>query len=257
MVLEKPKTPEEGELAEKRAALALLETELVERELELSTLQQQLVSFEVEYLRVVGTRYAELDEVTARIKEAHAAQQPADVTVQDEARAARETATASAAEMGRQDHVKEIVSFEPSESLKSLYRSLALKVHPDIAATDEQRQLGHEWFIKVQEAYKEQDKSALQALAVEWDTSPDSVEGEGVGSDLVRVIRQIASVKRRLETLSQAIDTLKTNELCGLMAKREAAREAGRNLLEEMAAKLESEVADARQVLADLQDQVT
>ena len=43
---------------------------LIERELELSTLEQELASFEAEYLRVVGVRYADLDELRARIKEA-------------------------------------------------------------------------------------------------------------------------------------------------------------------------------------------
>lgn len=257
MVLEKPQTPEERELAEKRAALALLETELVEQELEVSTLQQELASFEAEYLRIVGSRYADLDELTARIKETYAAQQPADETVQDEARTARETAAASAAEMGRQDHLEVPVPFDPSASLKSLYKSVARKLHPDLAATDEQRQRRHEWMVKLTEAYKRQDEGALQALVAEWDASPDAVEGEGVGSDLVRVIRQIARVKKRLETLSQTIDTLKASDLWALRAKSEAALEAGRNLLEERATELDRQIADARQVLSDSQEQAT
>jgi len=257
MVLENPLTPEERELAEKRAALAALETELVERELALSTLEQELASFEAEYLRIVGTLYADLDEVNAQIKEADAAQQPADDTVQDEARAARETADASAAELGRQDQLDAPVAFEPSSSLKALYKSAARKMHPDLAATDEQRQRRHEWMARLNEAYKNQDEAALRALVAEWDASPDTVEGEGVGSDLVRVIRQLASVQTRLETLSQAIDTLKASDLFTLRAKCDTAREAGRDLLAEQAAEVDRQIADARQVLVDLQAQAT
>ncbi len=105
--------------------------------------------------------------------------------------------------------------------------------------------------------YKHQDEAALRALISEWDASPDAVEGEGVGSDLVRVIRQLASVKTRLETLSQAIDTLRTSDLFTLRAKCETAREAGRDLLAEQAAEVDRQIADARQVLADLQAQAT
>ncbi len=257
MVLEKLPTPEERELEAKRIEFAALETELVERELARSTLEQELASFEAEYLRIVGRLYSDLDELTARIKEGYAAQQPADETVQDEARAARETAAASAAEMGRQDHLEQPAPFDPSASLKSLYKSAARELHPDLAATDEQRKRRHEWMVKLNEAYKKQDEAALEALVAEWHESPDAVEGEGVESDLVRVIRQIASVKKRLETLSQIIDKLKASELGRLMAKREAAREAGRNLLQELAAELDREVADARQVLTDLQAQAT
>ena len=142
--LVKRDTPEDRALAEKRAGLALLETELVERELELSTLEQELAGFEAEYLRVVGARYTDLDELTARIKEAHAAEQPGDEAAQDEARAAREAASASAAEMGRKDRLEAPASFDPSASLKSLYKSAVRKLHPDLAATDEQRQRRHE-----------------------------------------------------------------------------------------------------------------
>ena len=254
---EKPQAPEDRELAEKRDELAALETELVERELALSTLEQELASFEAEYLRIVGARYADLDELKAQIKEAEGARQPADEIVQEEARAARETATASAAEMGRQTQLVAPVTFEPSASLKALYKSAARKMHPDLAATDEQRQRRHKWMVRLNEAYKQQDEAALRALIAEWDASPDAVEGEDVASDLVRVIRQIHGVKRRVETISQTIDSLQANELSRLRAKCEAAREAGRDLFAEQAAELDRQIAEAREVLTALRAQAT
>ncbi len=60
-------TPEEQELEKKQRELSALETELAERELELTTVQAELHAFEREYLRVVGVRYAELDEIEAEI----------------------------------------------------------------------------------------------------------------------------------------------------------------------------------------------
>ena len=94
-------SPEERELERKRAELAALEADLVERELELSTLQAELAAFETEYLRVVGRRYAELDEIRARIAEAHAARRPTDDAARAAASTARETAARSAAEVER------------------------------------------------------------------------------------------------------------------------------------------------------------
>jgi hypothetical protein len=73
-------TPEERELAKKRAQLATLEAELAQRELDLSTLQNELRAFEARYLRIVGVLYAELDELAARIAEAQARQRPSDPT---------------------------------------------------------------------------------------------------------------------------------------------------------------------------------
>ena len=62
-------SPEEEELARKREELALLQAELAERELFLTNLRAELSAFEGQYLRQVGTLYAELDEWNARIAE--------------------------------------------------------------------------------------------------------------------------------------------------------------------------------------------
>ena len=62
-------TPEQEELERKKAELAELETELVEKELSLATFQAELNSFENEYMRVIGTRYTELDRIEAEINE--------------------------------------------------------------------------------------------------------------------------------------------------------------------------------------------
>ena len=59
-------------LRQKRVVLAELERDVVERELDLSTLQRTLVAFEAKYVRIVGTRYAILDDLNAKIAEAEA-----------------------------------------------------------------------------------------------------------------------------------------------------------------------------------------
>src|SRR5690242_16830007 len=62
-------TPEERYLARKRAELAELESLLTERELELHTLRGGLMAFEQQYEQQVGSRYAILYELRARIAE--------------------------------------------------------------------------------------------------------------------------------------------------------------------------------------------
>lgn len=62
-------TPEEKELARKLAELTVLESDLAQRELDLATLQAELHVFERRYLHIVGVRYAELDEINAKIDE--------------------------------------------------------------------------------------------------------------------------------------------------------------------------------------------
>src|SRR5437773_10920957 len=62
-------TPEERYLQKKLAELADLESILAERELELHTLRGGLLAFEKQYQAAVGAKYAELDELKARLAE--------------------------------------------------------------------------------------------------------------------------------------------------------------------------------------------
>lgn len=60
-------SPEERELDRKRAELAELKAQLADRELQLATLKAQLHAFERRYVQLMSARYAELDDVNARI----------------------------------------------------------------------------------------------------------------------------------------------------------------------------------------------
>jgi len=62
----------------------------------LATLQAELRSFEGTYLRAVGSRLAELDEIEAQIAEAASRNQPEDPEAQDRASQARAQAQESA-----------------------------------------------------------------------------------------------------------------------------------------------------------------
>ena len=154
-------SPEERELELKRHELAALKADLVEQELLLSTLQAELAAFEAEYLRVVGVRYAELDDLRARIAEVRVAKTPTDDAAQTAASQARATAEASAAEAHGRASPEPTPGFDPPSDIKTLYRTIARRPHPDLAATDDERACRHEWMAKVNAAYQRQDSEAL------------------------------------------------------------------------------------------------
>src|SRR5260221_9446582 len=125
--------PEEEELQSKRQELSDLEKQLIERELQLVSLRRELAAFERLYAEKVGIRYAELDEVEAQIAQLIAEREPGDVEAQNVAEEARARAEESRA--GVTGIVaKDAVRFSPSSSLKSLYREVARRIHPDLAA---------------------------------------------------------------------------------------------------------------------------
>ena len=69
-------TPEEKELAIKKVRLDELQAQLVERELELETLRGGMLQFEKNYQAATIERYAQLDELRARVAELQSRRKP-------------------------------------------------------------------------------------------------------------------------------------------------------------------------------------
>ena len=65
---------------------------------------------------------------------------------------------------------------------------------------------------EVNAAYAAGDQDRLEELARQWDASPESVEGQGGGADLVRTVRQISLVKNRIETARAEIAEIQESE---------------------------------------------
>ena len=154
---------DERELDLKKAELTALKTNLVERELALLTLQQQLSWFRGEYLHTVGKRYAALDDLYARMTVSRAAKRPDDTAAREAARQAWNRADAAAAQANDPALLELRPPFDPPAELQTLYRALARKLHPDLAATEEEYALRRPWMQKLDAAYKTQDGAALKA----------------------------------------------------------------------------------------------
>ena len=214
-------TPEEQELEKKTCELSALETELAERELELATVQAELHAFEGEYLRVVGSRYTELDRIEAQIAEYMA-------------------------------YLESSRDFKPSESLKKLYREVAKRIHPDLATDEQERQRRQHLMAEANQAYEDGDEERLQAILYGWESRPESVKGEGAAAELIRTIRKIAQSQERLKTIQEEIEALEQTDLYQLKTKVITAQQAGRDLLAEMAFQLDEQIAAAKQQLEEL-----
>lgn len=221
----KKQTPEEQELNKKLAELFALEAELTERELELATTQAELHAFEREYLRVVGIRYMELDRVEAQITEYMA-------------------------------YLESSRDFKPSESLKKFYREVAKRIHPDLATDKEERSRRQQLMAEANQAYEDGDEERLRAILHSWESSSESVKGEGVVAELIRTIRKISQSQDRLMAIQKEIEALEQTDLYQLKSKVITAQEAGQDLLAEMALQLDEQITVAKERLEELKTQL-
>jgi len=237
-------TPEEVELNRKREELAAVRAELAEKELELADFRAQLKSFKGRYLREVGVLYAELDEYEARIAEREALLETNLVTKQRAAEA-RERATESHdATRGEAAQAEE---FKPTLDLRSLFRDVAKRIHPDFAKDDADRQRRHELMARANDAYSRGDSETLRRILDEYSESSESVQGEGIGAELIRIIRQIHTAKKDIAAIAKQIANLRTSETGQLMQEAATANEKGRDLLVELATQLTERVRMARE----------
>jgi hypothetical protein len=246
------RTPEEQELEKKLAELAVVEAELVQSELGLATQTAQLYEFERTYLRIVGTKYAELDRINALIEQLMLKRHPEDIEWRHRAHEAQEKARESAQATNGIAEPTKRESFDPSPDVQRLYRELAKKMHPDLADDPQDRERRNRIMAEVNSAYAEGDIDRLRTLLREWETSPEAVRGEGVAERLVRAIRKIHQARGRLQGIESELAALRDSSLAKLRQTVEDAKREGRDLLAEMASALETEIAAARERLGDL-----
>jgi hypothetical protein len=258
LLTEKLQTPEEDELGRKKARLADLEAQLADRELELAALRADLIQFEKRYLQTVGRRYAILDNLRARIAEERAKQNPHNEEARDQARQARARAQESAQAAG--DEAPELpqsdeaaaASPKRSDSLNKLYRQAAKLLHPDLTLDADEKKTRQRLMAEVNDAYARGDEERIRAILRDWHSSPESVQGDGPGAELVRIIRKIAQVEKRLTIIAEELDQQRAGELFKLKQQVDAAIATGRDLLRELVERLEREILGATEELQDV-----
>ena len=256
-------------LEQKCREFAALAHDLIDLELALSTLQRDCAAFRAEYLRIVGTSYAVLDETRARIAESRATLYPDDEAVQAEASRTRQRAETSATRAEDRTSLDQGPSGDPPAALQSLFRAVALKLHPDLAPTEDERAFRRPWMEKLDAAYRKRDVEAVEAIRTEWEASRQPAHAQEVAGDLLRawvlgelttgdyadqtrissevmqLTRQIGQAKQRINDTQRMLEDLKASDLHKLYREHATRLGSGVNLLDEMAAKLDVQIADA------------
>jgi hypothetical protein len=246
-------TPEQEELQKKLTELEELKSVLVQKELELINLRSEINAFQNQYLRTIGVRLVEIDELDAKIAEKLAKKYPGDVKVTEEAETARVKAnetrrTASYTE----DDKKQPLKFLPSNELKKLYYDVAKQIHPDLSKNEFDKEKREELMKRANEAFRNNDEKTLSDILSEWVVSPENIEGEGIGIELVRLIRQIKDVKKRVLNIENELNIIITFDLYKLMVKADDSKITGYDLIEKMSSELDKQILEKRKYLFSL-----
>jgi hypothetical protein len=237
----------------KRLELNDIEDILAQKELELATLEGALHAFELKYLRIVGVYFAELDDIRAKIAEAVAQLYLEDDRLQEEAARARAQARESAEASDTARSARDSISapFNPSAAIKTLFREIAKRLHPDLGSDDEDRLRRHQFMAEANQAYRSGDEFRLQAIIREWDATLKSVSKDAI-TRFEQMIQKISQAKDRLRRIQITIDQLQHSDLNQLKERAEAERKDGEDLFLKMSEHLQREISQERARLSEI-----
>jgi hypothetical protein len=104
-------------------------------------------------------------------------------------------------------------------------------------------------------AYEAGDAEALRRILDEYEDGGEAVTGEGIGAELIRIIRQISLAKTRLSAIEHELDTLRKSEIALLKTQAEEREREGRDLLAELATAVRDQIELAKKKHESLAEQ--
>jgi len=217
--------PEDPELFRLRSELAVLRAQLATREADLDRLRAQLNSFEGRYIRQVGVLYIQLDEWQDRLAELHNPTPPQPSPTQQEPdQPEPET---------------------PDLDLKSLFREVAKRIHPDRARSAHDELHRNHLMSQANAAFLRSDADLLHRMLNGYDPSTGSGDDLTPAAQLQRLTNQINQTHEDLATLNADIESLAASEMADLRNRTTTAAQHGRDLLAELAARVKGSIGIA------------
>lgn len=241
------KTPEEVELEHKYQQLVRVKTDLQRHEQDYSRLKSEIRAFEQVYEDVLGSRIQNMEDLEWQLKGLLG-----EITGESSAEPLKQSPSFT-----HFQHTTDLLDDDEAPqdaanlSLKSLYRGVAKAVHPDLAADEGERLRRQELMALANEAYQTGNRQVLIDLLSEWEQAPVSYESDmDIALELVRVIRQLAAVQQNIHAVLRQIEELKQTDIYHFKLRVDDAIADGVDLLAEMAAAVDLDIARIRRRLA-------
>lgn len=242
------KTPEEIELEHKYQKLALSKAELQRHEQLYNSLKSEIRMFEQVYEDILGTRIEVLEDLEWQLQG----------LLGEEALADAVESIKHEPSFSHFHHTTDLLDDEDNApntaeiSLKSLYRGVAKAVHPDLAADEADRGRRQELMALANEAYQAGNRQVLADLLSEWEQTPVFNSELDIAMELVRVIRQIALVDQNIHAMIRQTEELKQTDIYLFKLRVDESLADGIDLMAEMAAKVDMDIARIRRRLMTL-----
>lgn len=253
-------------LDELRPQLIEAETTLADRLAAISAFEYQVRARLEALSRRLDALQREIDELRARLRHYQEDWFDSDDFPMGN-RAGRDTwhfdnDAGAAASGGYRYHVASTAPARPLEAdqadaLRTLYRRLARRFHPDLALDESDRTYRTDLMMAINAAYSAGDLEALERLALEPDSTPRE---PGTDRQLAESLeREVNRCRRRLAEIGRELQRLERHDSARLMQRAEEAAKRGRDLLNELATDLRRRISEKmveREVLQNQLDEV-
>ena len=249
------------------AELDALRDEVAQLELECETLRGELAAFEVRHRAELADEQRFLQRIASVVRQLERwSELLADSEPRQRATRARRVERRRTRELHQEAREPEPPDEEllpgpsPAAELKSLYRRLARRFHPDLARTEEEQVRHAVLMARINALYRAGDRAGLEALA---DQALGSELPEAAGS-LEEEVRLLEERRARFESardgLRLDLEALRGCATAELLRRSREAEEAGRDFFDQLRAELEarfeSALDDVRDAAGALEDAV-
>ena len=229
------KSPEEIELGKYKEQVAQAEGQMLELEAELADMLRSIKWFKDQMTATIAPLILKLHILDVEVAAARGNKAGLDKALQ----ALRELlGDYSGAPTTPPDSDADWQEKPADDELKSMFRDAAKKIHPDLADDEQDRELRTRLMADLNEAYAKGDKDAIRNIVDQYNASEDAVQGEGVGYDLMRMIRRLYKIRNHITELESMKASLEqSDDWANVLAVREA-EDRGENYFRNFSEKL-------------------
>ncbi len=264
----KSQSPEEREYARYLDEIEVRKRRVAELQFQLEQLNETLGWFNAEYHARVGVLFVELDKLDLAIDEYEfriarltttSSVEPSRLEEDTRAQFASKRAeihhddeeTRRYQQTSGEDRQLPQLDAATEATLRSVYRELVRRFHPDLARTDIDRQQRESVMKRINGAFHERDLDTLQSLLSETAIEDASFESRPISEKLIWAIRELSRLDALVTTMTADIQALNTSDLALLWQRHQTGERVLERLETDLNRRLESRSQALQRLIAE------